>query len=405
MKPTSKNVLAAFFIAVIFVLGYIPFRQAIIYAKEFFTTDGYNLETYVGKMNAKYGDFLPKDNSQYPGTNKMDYINLNSKMANIFDQKIQNGVIKLNNGYLALYDHVKISPDDPKVTENANNTIDLAKTAELNGADFLYVSTPAKVDKSQFPVGTTPTTREASQKFLGLLKENDIPYISMLEEYEKQGIDPWDMLHRTDHHHTMEGAFLTYKAMSEYILNEYEIENNFKQLDISNYGFEIYPKSVVSGEGERTGKTFCIPDDVQFIYPKFETSLEMKDSVIQKAGSFDDLLVNNSFLDRKFPTYIQPYHAVYYDVFQNGSWVEFNNYSDNYIDKKVLLIGDSQTIRVIPFGAITFKSMYCLYQNDSSAVTRENIDKVIEEYKPDVIIKFEYERNANAINTYRQSVR
>jgi hypothetical protein len=400
MKSTSKNILATFFIAFVFVLGYIPFRQAVLYTREFFTTDNYNLETYVGKMNKKYTSFLPDTDGEYPGTSKMDYINLNSKMANIFDQKIQNGVIKLNNGYIILEEHAMVSPNSPGISENVKNTVALANVAESNGADFLYISIPAKVDENQYPVGIESTTREASQKFLGLLEENNISYINMYEEWQKQGIDPWDMLCRTDNHYTIEGAFSTLKTTSEYLLNKYKIENNFEQLDLSNYEFEIYPKQVYGSEGRRVGKTFCEPDDVQVIYPKFDTSIDKKSSSEEKTGNFNNIFLNNRYPGHQYHPYADPFSAVY-NGFGNQSVIQYTNTQVDCIDKKILLIGDSHTQHFIPFAAITFKSIYCIYQNKASAVTKENIDKVIEEYKPDVIIKLEFQTNANNANTYK----
>jgi len=134
---------------------------------------------------------------------KHSFINANGFIHTLLGQRKMNGVVKLNNGYLAST-HKKAD-----VAPYAKKLIALDQDLEKKGIPLLYVQAPFKISKydDQLPEGIKDYSNSNADRLLKLLNKGGVDTLDLRAEMRSDGLDHYSMFFRTDHHWTVEASF------------------------------------------------------------------------------------------------------------------------------------------------------------------------------------------------------
>jgi hypothetical protein len=272
------------------------------------------------------------------------------------------------------------------------------------------VTAPYKIDRydNQFPIGTTSQLTEATDKWLGLLNGYGIHTIDMREEYHNLGYNIWDVMYKTDHHWTPQGAFIAFQS----IVNNYLSGVDLPQLDLLNYNITEYPDCAWGSEARRTVGGIAKPESEFIISPKFETRIRNNNT--NKIGSFEEILINRKYFEDRI--HLGPYNCWVSIV---GDWIfaqtpvvanreknevhTSNLMPDGVIEKRVMFIGDSFLQNINYLSAITFRETLSLYYNgvnNKNTLSKDNINKWLDEFNPDLVVYLRTQRGILDDNFY-----
>lgn len=303
---------------------------------------------------------------------KMEFINLNGAVRKLFNQREMNGVVKLENGYLA-----SLLPEVPKedLVSRAGKVAVLAQSLAERDIPLLYVMTPYVVSAydPQLPAGEEEYGNYNADVFLTVLEEEEVTYLDLREAIHTDGIDQYELWYKTDHHWSTEGGFYAYTQIAGCLENmlDVTIEEEIKNID--NYRITKYENWHLGSNGQRTGIYYAGIDDFDLILPNFETCLVNGEGV---QGTFEELLISYDALQNR------NYESRYtYDSVLAGTSSAYENlYADN--PKRILVIGDSMANAVNPYLVLSFHNVRLI-----SAYTPERLtEELLDEYAPDVVI-------------------
>lgn len=352
------------FLLIIFCLGFVSDYQLI----KFYVT-GEN-KSNVNQWNPELEDKLQSDyNSNFAG--KFHFINLNGLVRNVLNQREMNGVVKLNNDYLAL--PIRKSPETI-LMDNADVVSALAEKLEEKNIDFLYVQAPPKVTESgeELPTGIIDYSNENIDTFLMRLKENNTEYVDIRECFREDNLNVYDYYFKTDHHWNVRGGFYAYNQIVERLEKNLSISVDKDLLNGGNYNFVNFEDWYLGYYGRRTGYFFDGLDDFEVVYPKFSTFI--KDITREKEGTFEEVILNMSTISEK-----QYESGFLYDVvYGNSLLAQFSNPTAP-CKERVVVISDSMGEVVNPFMILTFSDVYSMHW---SAISIDEIER----YNPDVVI-------------------
>lgn len=307
---------------------------------------------------------------------KMQFVNLNGAARSLLHESEMNGVIKLNNGYLAM-------PMDSIPEEQLYQRAEQISYFQMQLAEYdiplLYVMTPYVIAKydPQLPAGETEYGNQNMDIFLADLEELGVGYMDLREEIYLDGINQYDLWYKTDHHWTTEGGFYAYTKIENRLEGLLGVEVDPEVKDINHYSITTYKNWHLGSNGQRTGRYYAGVDDFDVILPEFDTRIQ---TVSGDVGTFEDIIINYEALQNK--NYESRY--TYDNVLGNalGSYVNLN--ADN--DKKILVICDSMGKSVNPYLILSFSSIYTVDAYAPYELTRG----VIESYQPDVVVIINY---------------
>lgn len=309
---------------------------------------------------------------------KNDFLNLNGFMRRLTGQREMNDVIRLNNGYLACpVGYVS----DEDLEPGAASLADLDRHLDASGAEFLVAVAPDTISKydPQLPVGMEEYVNDDLDRMIDMLTEEGVEVMDFREEIHEDGIDQYTLMYKTDHHWTTRAGLYAYGKLAEWIEQKTGVKANAKIRDIQNYSVTTYKNWHLGSRGQRTGSLYAGIDDFDLILPKFDTLLTDG----EKTGTFEELFINYSALERKDMT-----SRYTYDVTLESAWGSYTNLlADN--DLKVLVIGDSFTRAVCPYLNISYGENRFVHYQNLGVMTEE----YVEEYDPDVVILLYYPEN------------
>ena len=263
---------------------------------------------------------------------------------------------------------------------------DLAQAVEVNGAKFLYVQAPFKVDPyGDFAInGRFDFTNENCDALLTQLAANGVDTLDLRENLHQwayaEHVSYHDFFFRTDHHWKPETALRAAKVVGEKLLS-YGITFDSSYYDLQDYDVEILPAYFLGSEGKRATLAKVQADDFSILHPKFPTEMkvDIPEKKIDRTGDFELLLYDKNCVENKDLYNMNPY-----SMYGHGDMAIMNmeNLLMPTTNKKVLLIRDSYCDTMAPFLALGVRNLMTVDLRHFTG----SVKAYIAEQKPDVVI-------------------
>ena len=271
----------------------------------------------------------------------------------------------------------------------ADSILDLQAKSESVGANFLYLAVPEKGYYQSFPSNIDDVSKVNFDDYLNCLKEENVPVLSYVDEFEKLGMQNEEIYYYTDTHWTTNVGFLAAQLACNSLNRRYGIFFDQKKLDINNYNQKLYCDWFLGALGKKVGSCFTWKgaDDFNLITPGFPTSLieekPFEDSI--RVGSFEETILYGERIYEK-----EYYHHDPYSGYCGGNHrlQIFKNQLENN-GKKVLFIRDSFSHVVTPYLALQFKELHVAdTRGEDIEMYDEKVNwyEYMEEIKPDIVI-------------------
>lgn len=287
--------------------------------------------------------------------------------------------------------------DDPKLMEYAKQIRRLKESVESIGTKTLFINPPGKyvrnisVYDKGFPVNDI---NKVQDEFLLYLHNNGVETLDLRKPILESGLPYEKLFYKTDHHWTVEAAFLGFSAIVDDMESRYgeNLDPNRFYRDLSNYNTYYYPESMLGSIGRNTGINYSGLDDFTLITPKFETDLVWEASDLdgdtkRKEGSFEeailqlDLLASSkAYSISKYDTYIETINP----------WDKITN-KNNPDGPKILCIRDSYFSPTLSFLSPLFSEIHMIWPLATS--NGVNIEKYLEENDFDYVFIELYPHN------------
>lgn len=365
-----KNLLAVLFCL---LLG-------IISAASFYSTEkSYITHTAIDNQGSDNVNHFETD---FSGSifGKFTFLNVNGAMRKLLGQREMNGIVRLNNDYLAL-------PTDPvdesTLAANAASLGNLNRALTERGIPLLYVATPFKVSPSnpELPIGVADSTNENTDVLLEHVRAEGVSCLDLREAFNQNNIDPYNYFYRTDHHWNTRGGFYAYTQLVPQLESMMDTKIDSTLTDLSNYTITTYPSWHLGSYGQRTGQFFAGVDDFELIEPNFDTKIDRYYGFdYDCSGSFRDVIINTSPLQKRDLT-----QRLTYDATLGTSLNHFFNENASS-DKKILVIGDSMAKAVNPFLILSFREVYTIDGYNPDALS----ESLLAQYQPDIVMIMQY---------------
>ena len=367
MKRVIKYRYAVVFLIVVFFLGFFSQKNLINY----YVNDELDYNEWTPELGSKFETVIASTFFQ-----KFSFVNFNGAICSLLGQPQMNGVTKLKNGHL-------ITPlpfvSDETLKEYSDSTAMFHEYLQEKSIPLLYVSPPYNNSKfdPQLPTGINDYCNDDIDRFLSMLTCKGIEVIDLRKTMQKDGLDHYDYMYKTDHHWTTKAGLYAYSKIENYIVQKTRCIVDPRISNINNYTVSVYKNAHLGSNGQRTGKYYAGIDDFELIIPNFQTFL-IND--FDESGRMEDLVIDNQPLTHNDIT-----SRYTYDNVLSGA---LNNYTNPMCKNKikVLLIADSYARAVNPYLAIGFYKTTFVYNMDVSSLN----PAFIEDCNPDVVIMMYY---------------
>lgn len=262
---------------------------------------------------------------------------------------------------------------------------DLAQNAEENGAQFLYIQAPFKVDPyGDFAVnGRVDFTNQNCDDLLAQLKAKGIATMDLRQDLHRWALDDHvsyhDYFFRTDHHWKPETALRAAKVVGDK-LREYDIPVDDSHYDLQAFDVEVLPDYFLGSQGKRATLSRATPDDFSILHPKFPTeiTLNIPEKNIHDSGDFE-LVYDKKQVEKCDYYNLSPYHMYGYGDMQV---MDIENLLMPSTDKKVLIIRDSFCDTMAPMLSLGIRNLMTLDVRHFTG----SVKNYIAVHKPDVVI-------------------
>lgn len=290
-------------------------------------------------------------------------------------------ITKYNNEDLILQSH---SLDKDIFDTNIQNVIRMDKFLEDKNIPYLFFLAPDKqlYFDDKFPCYLNNQSQEMQEYFLDNLNINNVQTYPLSDYIYAETIAKGTSSHfRTDHHWTIETAFIAYN----YILDKL-IENNIDVSQNIDYEYEtLINKELFTGSGGRAiayGNRYNqVKDDFSIIYPVNASnySINRLSNGYNLNGTFLELLDFTNIYNLN--NYVDVYNLYSSDSITNNEIVNSSLENDNTI----VILGDSYSKSVARFLTANFKNVIIFDQRNCKPnqiigfleANADNIDVVI----------------------------
>lgn len=309
---------------------------------------------------------------------KDELIDINGGWAKILDQRMCNGALKLNNGYIT-----RVVPRT-NVNKAASRMNALASLCRKIGVECLFVMFPSKIDaeKSLLPVGgPSDFSNENADAFLRQL--SGVELVDTRNIISATADDVTRYYFKTDHHWNFEGAFKASQTIAMKILSMLG-ENigcgSLPQLDENNWDKEPLGRPFLGSVGRRTGCWFAGMDEgVSYLLPRFDTELSIKipRRQIFRHGNFQDAWI----FKENFAAPVSGQKDCGYGVY-GLDYAEISVHNSLApIKRRIFIIKDSYAIPVYAFLSTLFSEISIFDLRH----LRVEIGSFIQMFKPDLV--------------------
>ena len=192
--------------------------------------------------------------------------------VNIIDDKENGYIIKQDNGHLLWVGVTKQIIQETVV--RLDHMLKVREYLEQQGIDSLYVQTPSKnsADEMNLPYGVHDYLIEMQDSQISYLREHGMKILDLREEFAKKGYSLEEVFFKTDHHWKPLYAFYANEIIADYMRGLGFLTDE-EALDIKNYEVNTYRNWFLGSIGKRVGIYYAGIDDIDLIYPKFDTLL------------------------------------------------------------------------------------------------------------------------------------
>lgn len=286
-----------------------------------------------------------------------------------------NGVTTLSDGMLT----TQVPPRD--VTANALAVADLSKYCEENGAKFLYVQAPHKINPLEDAdiSGFSDFSNQNADALLKELEAYQVDYLDLRAKITEDNLAPHSLFYKTDHHWTLTTGIWASEKILEYCNSKYIWNANLSKLDINNFDLVTYPDLFLGSQGKKVSLLCAAPEDFVVPYPKYETLFSYKIPELQMDCTGDYSICYDKVALEKGDYYKKnPYAACNYGdraLIQITNQLEADGHS-------ILFVHDSFGDCVLSALALAEKEVTALdlrYYNG-------DLKSYIEKHKPDLVI-------------------
>jgi hypothetical protein len=352
-----------------------------IWKAEHITENGEEIdETFLrakdaaGNLIPEYATAASDYLSNLPFKQKMVDINgILAKGLNMREIYKNSGGIVLNNGYVAgTYAYTSTDYEIQQITE-------LKAYLDERGIQLLYVNEPTKYIDDRViaeDLGLSTYINDNTDRFLLRLEELGIQYIDLRDNIREQGLDPFSMFYKTDHHWTVQMGKMAAEVIAEELNNSYGYNIDLSLYEPDKFIYKEYPDAWLGEQGQKLGKSFVGLDDFTFIEPDYDTAFQVScGGAAISTGAFGQVLVDQT-------KYLPENNE---DIYTASSWhysymwdSRINDVTvDNLINtegKKVLVLGDSYDQVTIPFLTLGVSQVQSLVLRNYEGSLREYID-------------------------------
>lgn len=308
---------------------------------------------------------------------KNEFIDINGGWARILDQKMCNGALKLDNGYIT-----RVTPS-VNIDEAASNMNALAALCRRVGVECLFVMFPNKIDveKSLLPAGgPADFSNENADAFIGRLSGVEVFDTRQLVSATADDVTRYYF--KTDHHWNFEGAFKAYQAIAMKMLSmlgEDSGNGDLPQLDGKNWQRAPLGRPFLGSVGRRTGCLFAgMDEDVSYFLPGFDTELtiEIPRRRIFRRGSFREAWIFRENLATPTTGQKDCGYGVY-----GLDYAEISVYNALApVKKRILVVKDSYACPVYAFLSTVFSEIKVLDLRHMHG----DVGNFIQSFKPDL---------------------
>lgn len=305
-----------------------------------------------------------------------DFIDLQGGVAKTAGQMIDNGVIKGLDGSLYLMDDVEYVFNEKAEQKNCDDTAAIMRAAQDAEADVLYVQRVYKT--GELPYGLDFQQNRQYDFWGKAMGTEGFPVLDIRKELE----DNLEF-YKTDHHWTVESAFLAAQSIVKSLNTNYNLELDEEILQQDKFRELVWENSFLGSMGIRTGKYYVGKDDFTMLEPTFETDLTYKHFINaelekEKEGDFVEAFVDLAILDD--PDYNNKYNACL-----NGGYVEniiVNHQKPDGL--KALIVSDSFARPMVQYLSLCFGETRYLDPQESRY--NDSYIQYIREFQPDVVV-------------------
>lgn len=305
------------------------------------------------------------------------FLNLNGGVRRLLGQRKMNDVVLLDNGYLVSENSLI---EEDFAAKNAHKLRELQDTLADRGIEMLYLAAPFNTAPGEgvFPAGEEDHTNESLDRMFAALENEKVNALDLRSTFAAGPNGHYGYFYRTDHHWNAEGAFCAYTKIIEQVQPMLDITVPQQLTDPASYMVTTYKKAELGSYGQRTGSVFAGGlEDFDLLEPNFDTNITNLDT--GETGTFSEILVDKYRLDNDLESIIK---AKAYDSVYSKALGRFENDAAP-CDKRVLVVGDSMMKGVIPYLALTFKSVQTA---DAYDVQTSLTQAVLDEYEPDLVL-------------------
>lgn len=319
-------------------------------------------------------------NERMPAKNLL--VTVNGGLQKLLGTRSINDRVLLDNGQLTY------TIDAYDMTGIAANTVALRDMLDERGIPMVYVNAPFKIDGAdkQLPEGVEDFSNENADRFLGILKENNLNVLDLRELIHREGLEYGELFYRTDHHWKAETGFWAFTRITEYLAKlDEQFTVDAMVTDAANYDHTVYEDIFLGTAGRRVGPLYSGWDDLTVIAPKFATDLQfvVEEEGLDRRGDYGDTVLFSEFLSGG-----DDFTVSRYDVYcgQDYGKLQITNHSDGtapaVTGKRILVIKDSFSSVVIPFLSLAYEELCFL----DLRVFSEDLTAFVDEYRPDLVM-------------------
>lgn len=328
--------------------------------------------------------------SEYVGNRNM-YIDIYGYIQNKLNNNIiiasdsKDNLYKLDNG------QITFQYEEMDMDTAVNNISELNEVLLENDIPLLYVQTPFKINKydNLLPDGIEDTTNLLTDEFLSTLQNEDIDILDLREEIYIDGLDYNELFFTTDHHWKYTTALYATEKIEEKLFLNYDMNYNSYYNNIENYYSVVDETEFLGSQGKRIGKYYAGTDELEILYPKFDTNLEIINMELisgypnyeyeanYKTGTFEECII-----DEEIKSDTSIYAEKYYTYLSTDM---SERYITNNIESEgnILIIHDSFGVPVTSFMCLNYNKVTCL---DIRMMKNETLIEFLEDKTFDVVI-------------------
>lgn len=285
-------------------------------------------------------------------------------------------VVELRDGYLTALN----SDKDMQVA--AEKVVQFSEFVESVGAEFMYLQIPYKISDSETSLSAMyqDYSNEDADQLVDILEKNGVDVLDLREIFMEKYGDFLPLFYKTDHHWKIETGLEAASIVSNYLNDKYNFEMETENLDSSKFNVTTYEDSFLGSRGRKVTLARTELEDISILTPNYATSLcaYIPDRSIDACDSFENVLFDESMLNRKDYYEVSPYHTYAYGdrpIIQIENKLVQNG-------KKVLFIRDSFSVPMVPFIALSNESTHSLDLRHFTG----SVQSYIEQYQPDIVI-------------------